>query len=185
MNPKQWKSDRLWARRIADGDHRACAELVNLHYRDIYSMLIRLTRNAGQAEDLTQETFLLCWQKAATFQGRSSLKTWLRRIAYNRFLDALRRNRLPPAQLLPVDLTDPGSGPGQQAQLGDDLKQVLTAIQGLGQQLRDVLVLHYQQEMSLQEVADLLDCPIGTVKWRVHKALRKLREILDRGENHD
>jgi RNA polymerase sigma-70 factor (ECF subfamily) len=159
--------------------------MVNLHYRDIYSMLIRLTRNAGQAEDLTQETFLLCWQRAATFQGRSSLKTWLRRIAYNRFLDALRRDRLPPAQLLPVDLTDPGSGPGQQAQFGDDLSHVLEAMQGLPAELRDVLILHYQQEMSLQEVADVLDCPLGTAKWRVHKALRKLREILNRGVSHD
>lgn len=55
----------------------------------------------------------------------------------------------------------------------------------LHRDLRDVLVLHYQQELTYQEVADLLDCPLGTIKWRLHKALGQLRDMLDRGVKHE
>jgi DNA-directed RNA polymerase specialized sigma24 family protein len=65
------------------GRREACAGLVRVHYQAVYRLLVHLTRDAHQAEDLTQETFAAAWEKIGRFQGNASLATWLHRIAYS------------------------------------------------------------------------------------------------------
>ena len=79
--------------RLRAGRPEACAELVREHYQAVYRLLVHLTRDVHQAEDLTQETFAAAWQNVVRFQGRSSLATWLHRIAYTKFIDAQRAAR--------------------------------------------------------------------------------------------
>ena len=72
------------------GHPEACAERVRGHYQAVYRLLVHLTRDVHQAEDLTQETFAAAWERIATFEGRATLATWLHRIAYTKFIDARR-----------------------------------------------------------------------------------------------
>ena len=75
------------------GRSQASAELIRAHYQAVYRFLLHLTRDIPRAEDLTQETFVAAWEGIATFQGRSTLATWLHRIAYTKFIDSQRSER--------------------------------------------------------------------------------------------
>ena len=78
---------------IQAGQREACATLVHAHYLAVYRFLLHLTRDVAVAEDLTQETFATVWEKIGSFAGRSSIATWVHRIAYSKFVDARRRAR--------------------------------------------------------------------------------------------
>jgi RNA polymerase sigma-70 factor, ECF subfamily len=171
--------DQRLLRDLRAGRPDACAEVVRAHYQAVYRFLAHLTRDVHQAEDLTQETFAAAWEKLAAFQGRSTLATWLHRIAYTKFIDdqrAQRRaaglhQRLTSPQVVPADPLD--------AVVADDEAQRLyRALDGLDAPERTVLVLHYLQGLSYREMAAVLDEPTGTVKWRTGEALNRLRAVL-------
>ena len=110
----------------------ACAELVRSHYQAVYRFLVHLTRDVHQAEDLTQETFAAAWEKIATFQARSTLATWLHRIAYTKFIDAQRAERR--AAGMRERLTSPKASPADPfdtAMADDEARRLYQALQGL------------------------------------------------------
>jgi RNA polymerase sigma-70 factor (ECF subfamily) len=153
--------------------------LVRTHYQAVYRFLVHLTRDAHQAEDLTQETFAAAWEKIAAFQGRSTLATWLHRIAYTKFIDARRarrraegvRERLANSPAAPAD-------PLETVMADDEARRLYRALYGLAPPERTVLVLHYLQGLSYREMASVLGEPAGTLKWRTAEALRRLRAVL-------
>jgi RNA polymerase sigma-70 factor (ECF subfamily) len=161
------------------GDPRACAELLRNHYQAVYRFLVHLTRDVHQAEDLTQESFAAAWKKIATFQGRSTLATWLHRIAYTRFIDAQRAERRAEAMKERFALPrESYPGPFDTVMADDEARQLHRALHRLAAPERTVLVLHYLQGLSYREMAVVLDEPSGTVKWRTAEALDHLRALL-------
>ena len=157
----------------------ACAELVRAHYQAVYRLLVHLTRDVHQAEDLTQETFTTAWEKIATFQGRAALATWLHRIAYTKFIDAQRAERR--AVGMRERLSSPKESPADPldtAMASDEARRLYRALDGLDAPAHTVLVLHYLQGLSYREMAAVLDEPAGTVKWRTAEALNRLRAAL-------
>jgi RNA polymerase sigma-70 factor (ECF subfamily) len=170
----------LW-QDVRAGRPGACAELVRSHYQAVYRLLVRLTRDVHQAEDLTQETFAVAWEKIGTFEGRSSLSTWLHRIAYTRFIDFERsrrgstdlRDRLA-SQKEATSTADPFVA----AVADDEARRLNEALSVLDEPARMLLVLHYLQDLSYREMAAILDEPAGTLKWRVSEALNRLRTVL-------
>ncbi len=168
------------------GRTEACAELVRAHYQTVYRFLVHLTRDVHEAEDLTQETFAAAWQKMAAFQGRSTLATWLHRIAYTKFIDAQRSRRRAATMLdrLPRPRTGPAD-PLDTVMADDESQRLYRALYELDAPERTVLVLHYLQGLSYSEMASVLDEPAGTVKWRTALALDRLRAMLtDEVPNH-
>jgi RNA polymerase sigma-70 factor (ECF subfamily) len=161
------------------GHPEACAEVVRAHYPAVYRFLVHLTRDVHEAEDLTQETFAAAWEKLATFQARASLATWLHRIAYTKFIDALRaerralgmHERLPSSQVAPSDPLDA-------VMADEEARRLYRGLDGLDAPDRTLLVLHYLQGLSYREMALVLDEPTGTVKWRTALALSRLRALL-------
>jgi RNA polymerase sigma-70 factor (ECF subfamily) len=166
-------------RDLRAGRPEACAELIRTHYRAVYRLLAHLTRDVQLAEDLTQETFTAAWEKLATFQGRSTLATWLHRIAYTKFIDARRAGKRaagileqrPNPQVEPTD-------PGAAVMADDEAQQLYRALDCLDTPARTLLVLHYLQGMSYSEIAAVLDEPTGTLKWRTREAVNRLRALL-------
>jgi RNA polymerase sigma-70 factor (ECF subfamily) len=162
------------------GRPEACAELVCAHYQALYRFLVHLTRDVHLAEDLTQETFAAAWEKLATFQGRSTLATWLHRIAYTRFVDAQRAEQRATAarQRLegsPVSSADPLAG----LVADEESRRLYRALDALATPERTLLVLHYSQGLSYRDMAAVLEEPIGTLKWRTAEALNRLRSLLN------
>lgn len=162
-----------------DGRSEVYGELVRSNYEAIFRFLVHLARDVHRAEDLSQEVFSAAWEQIALFQGRSSLSTWLHRIAYTKFIDSQRseqraarlRERLAPSEISMED-------PFQLAMAEDESRHLYIGLGELDAANRTLLVLHYLQGLSYREIALVLDEPSGTIKWRMTKALKRLRFLL-------
>ena len=168
--------DRRMLKSLRACRSEAFAELVRSHYQAVYRFLVHMVRDVHRAEDLTQETFTAAWERVATFQGRSSLATWLHRIAYTKFIDGQRSDRriatlseqMISSAIAPVD-------PFETAVAFEEARRLYGALDELESGDRALLVLHYLQGLSYREMALVLDEPNGTVKWRTSEALKCLR----------
>ena len=170
----------LVARVLGGDERRAFAELVLRHQSAVRNLLRRLTRNDhALADDLAQETFIQVFRNLRQFRGDAKFSTWIYRIAYNAFL-AHARSR-PATQELPDQLTDEASADDAMPSLARssalklDLERALTR---LSPNERDAIVHCYYQDLSHEEAAFVLGCPLGTLKTNVLRAKHKLRTIL-------
>jgi len=159
-------------------------KLARAHYDRLFRAALFLCNDASVAEDLVQETFLAAIRSLGSFEGRSSHYTWLYGILLNKFRAWLRRRdgRIAigdlPAGEGTADaaelIADEGPGAEQNVARREAAEVVRQALDELPAHHRSVLVLRYLERMSYQEVADTLGCSLGTVKSRIHYALRKI-----------
>jgi len=157
-----------------------CRSTVHDHYPSVYRFLLHMTRDQAVAEDLTQETFTVAWQKKDTFEGRSTAGTWLYRIAYRKFIDYARK-RQAEVRFTEKMKIQKKNGPSVQDPMDPLLadersRQLYLAVQGLDEEERTLIVLHYLQGRSFGEMSEITDQPVGTIKWRVSRALSRLRD---------
>jgi RNA polymerase sigma-70 factor (ECF subfamily) len=164
--------DAVWVRRILAGDKAAGDRFVTAHYPRIYRMLRYLTDDAEAAEDLSQQTFVKAWQALDTFRNRSLLVTWLHRIAYHEYTHWLRsrREHAPLEAALDVPAPQPAT---EWATL-----LLPRALARLSDEHRETFLLYHVQELSVSEVATVLNLPEGTVKSRLFAARQHLRALL-------
>ncbi len=168
------------------GDQDAFAQLVQLHQRRVFNLIFRMLHDYDEANEVTQETFLAAWQGLPSFRGDARFSTWLYRIAYNCCLKQLenrKRNKALQAslqqeeQLLQQDNCDTQMSAelesrGNQALVREYLFQ-------LPAKYRIVLILRHLQEMTYEEMAEILTVPIGTIKTHLFRARHLLRERLE------
>ena len=161
--------------RVVEGaDRDAFDVLVRRHQSAVRSLLRRLScGDHALADDVAQETFLRAYLKLHTFRGESALASWLYRIAYNAFLAEVRRRG--PLRPAPDELPGPESPRPREAVLHLDLER---AMAGLSEAERAAIDLCYKKDLSHQEAAWVLDCPVGTVKTHVLRGKEKLRRLL-------
>lgn len=174
------RSERRTLKALREGRHEAYLDVIQAHYGSVYRFLLFLGHDASLAEDLTQEVFVSAWRAIGGFRGKSSIKTWLHRIAYHAFLDARRRRERERAAVGVLGrrdddvVDDPLSG----IVADEHLSQVGRALQDLDVDERTVLLLHYGDGLSYREMAEALGRPDGTLKWVTSRALDKLRKRL-------
>jgi RNA polymerase sigma-70 factor (ECF subfamily) len=181
MSTEWERTERLLARCKA-GDRAACEEVVRRNYAAVYRFLLHMTSDSELAAELTQETFRTAWEKLAQFHGDSSVKTWLHRIAYNKFIDVHRKSSRESAAMDNIRLlsTQRHELPAwRDAAARDSSLRLHEAVQQLSDDERAVVALHYFDGLSLKETASVLGQPVGTVKWRLNAALRSLRSMVD------
>lgn len=152
----------------------------------VYRALVGWVGNRGDAEDLTQDTFLLAYRNLKGFQQRSSLRTWLLRIAYHQAIShrrkaARRRSLAPASDPTPAEALVDGriGSPGEQLERTLDAARLHEAIQQLPVEYRDLIVLRDLQDLDYQSIAQTLEIPLGTVRSRLHRARLELKMILD------
>ncbi len=172
--------ERQVIRRIAIGDRDALAELYACYQRTLFNYLLQLTPDRGLAEEILQDTLVAVWKSAQSFEGRSSVRTWLIGIARRQAHNTLRQRRLPLADETEMEglvATDPEPEAWTLASFARD--ELAAAFRQLAPLHREVLVLTFVQELSYQETATILEVPVGTVKSRLSNARRALRAQLD------
>jgi len=162
--------------RACAGDSRAFERLYREHAGKVYGLCLRLTRDAHLAEDCTQDTFVNAWKALPQFQTRSSLSTWLHRIAVNVSLG--RRRKASPVMEPPAE-DEEGSGGGFLLETPLEVRELETAIGALPDGARDALVLHALYGYSHGEAAEMLGIAEGTCKAQLHRARKLLRERLN------
>lgn len=168
--------DAALMRRVARGDRAAFAELVARHHVALLRLFRRLGLDAHAAEDCVQDTFLRLLSAAPSYRATAPFRAFLRRLARNALVDWTRRRKDGAVSLR--DPHDPALTE-RAARAPESPLDVQAAVARLSLKLRDVVRLSVYEGLSHAEVAERLDIPEGTVKSRLHHALRRLREALE------
>ena len=163
--------------RVAEGDRQAFRELYLGYHRRLARFLTRVTRRYDLAEEIINDTLWVVWRKAADFRGQSKVSTWIMGIAYRRALKTLRHLNTGNVILNPLEESSAHTGeePHREA---DRHQWIDRALGQLPAEQRLVVELPYYQGLSCREVAEIMDCPVNTVKTRMFHARRKLRTLL-------
>ena len=174
-------SDFALAQRAGQGDLEAFEELFRRHRRLVYGLCLRMTQDMAEAEDVTQEVFVLLFRKIGGFRGESAFTTWLHRLTVNQVLMRFRKNKarredaLEDEEIRPHESVRPSSP--KASQLIDRLS-LESAIAKLPPGYRAAFILHDIEGYEHEEVARILGCAVGTSKSQLHKARTKLRKLL-------
>ena len=160
--------------RARTGDRRAFERLYREHAGRVYGLCLRMTRDAQLAEDCTQDTFINAWRALEKFETRSSLSTWLHRIAVNVSLAKRRKS----GRVEPPPEEEEGEASAWTLETPVEVQEIESAIGELPEGARDALVLHALYGYSHIEAAQMLGIAEGTCKAQLHRARKLLRERL-------
>jgi RNA polymerase sigma-70 factor, ECF subfamily len=175
---------------LRSGDREAFAQLVETYSGQMYRLALKMLNDAQDAEDVLQNTFIKAFQHVAGFEGRSSLSTWLYRIAANEALMMIRKRRpgiiemdaelvdADDADRAPSEFVDWGLLPEEELLSGEAKKELEQAVQNLPEKLRIVFLLRDIEGLSIQETAQALELHETAVKTRLLRARLRLREEL-------
>ncbi|MCX7765101.1 MAG: sigma-70 family RNA polymerase sigma factor [Candidatus Sumerlaeia bacterium] len=163
-----------------------------LRYQDrVFGFCYKLLGNYEDALELAQEVFLTCFRKLHTFAGRSKFSTWLYRLAVNHCKNFWQHRQRSAsahsvsldqttarAELPPLQISAPQPNPREQLARQQLLELIQQRLQLLTPEHRQVLILRYSEELSYDEIAEILGCPVGTVKSRINRARDELQQLL-------
>ena len=194
MKNEQLKiSDDQLVARVQKGDKRAFDLLVLKHQFKVHAIVSKYVKDYDEVDDVVQETFIKAYRALEAFRSESAFYTWLYRIAVNTSKNyLLARNRRPPS--FDVDLGDTENAElCSQLQNLDSPDNILSrneletvidvAIKGLPADLRNALILREFEDLSYEQIADIMDCPVGTVRSRIFRAREALDEKIKEMEN--
>jgi RNA polymerase sigma-70 factor (ECF subfamily) len=159
------------------GGAEAFGTLIERYDRAVYHLCLRTMRDPEEAKDCTQEAFFKAFRSLRTFKPGAKFSTWIFTIAYHACCDRLAgRKRYSDTEM--PDKADPGPGPSQVAEQNEDAIALRTAIEALPEKYRTVITLYHLQGRRYEEIATVLDVPIGTVKTHLFRAKDLLRKAL-------
>lgn len=179
-------SEREAIQRAQRGEADGFEHIYQSYCRRVYALCLRMVRNTAEAEDLTQEAFLTVLRKIRTFRGESAFSTWLHRIAVNLVLMRVRRKTLPKISREICDECDRSAPPeefsGPDLHLAGSIDRVHLerAIEQLAPCHKVVVELHDIQGYKHKEIAQIMDWSVGNSKAHLHRARRRLRELLQK-----
>jgi RNA polymerase sigma-70 factor, ECF subfamily len=164
--------------RVASGDGDAFEVLYRCFYPRLRRFLERMTRRPQLVEEILNDTMLVVWHKAHTYNLRSKVSTWIFAIAYRKALKALKRID-DPVEPEPEEYADEAAAGPEGELLEHELRALLGhALTSLSADQRAVIELTYYQGCAYREIAEIMGCPVDTVKTRMYHARRKLKALL-------
>ena len=189
VNNPAWLNDLKLAQRALAGNAQAFAEIVKNHQRLVWHMAWRMLQQRQEAEDCSQEIFLRVHQSLKQYRGESALGTWIGRVAFSVALRMAQKRKLRldiPSDVKP-ELAFEHIGSGEDIQSAhaesEQLQTLYAAIEQLPCLPRTVLSMHYRDDMSISDIALMLNCPEGTIKSHLNRGRNRLRAILSHLED--
>ena len=182
--------EQVLIKQVQDGDHEAFAELVKRHETNVYNLCLRMSGNPEDAMDLSQEAFLKAWRGIGFYKAESAFSTWLYRLTSNVCIDFLRKQKRRPTVSLTVEeeeaaveleVEDTAPSPEEQVLHTERSQAVADAMGLLEEDFREVLILRVVEDLSYEEIAEIMDLKVGTVKSRLARARLKLKKLLEDG----
>ena len=186
-------TDREVIERCLAGQPDEFRELIERYQGRVYNLLMRILRNSEAAEEMTQEAFLQSYLHLGDYKHQYRFSSWLFKIAQNLAFNQLRKARLSTVSIEGDEaaggahqLSDSGIIPRPQAEAEQhELRQILEeTFDTLSSKYRAAVVLRHNEGLSYKEISEVLAIPVGTVKFRLHRAYRMLKEKLERREVH-
>ena len=178
--------EQQWIDAARQGDQDAFEALVRLYEKRVFALTMRMCKNPEDAAEAAQEAFLSAWQGLRFFRGESSFSTWLYRLASNACVDLLRREGRHRAAAGPslndeelnLDVPDTARSPQEEAERKELRRQIEAGLQALSPDHRQVLILREMHQLSYDEIAETLSLDVGTVKSRINRGRKQLRNFL-------
>lgn len=172
------EQDRALVKRYLEGQRDAASGLVDRYQKRLFNVALRMLNNVQDAEDVTQTVFLNAFLKLRTYDPRFKFFSWIFRMTVNESLNTLKRRKPTVTLEDEMDIRAPGTAPDGAAEIED---RVGRALMGLKPDDRTVVVLRHFVSFSYQEIADVLEIPVRTVKSRLFTARERLRLTLGEG----
>ncbi|MGB7061795.1 MAG: sigma-70 family RNA polymerase sigma factor [Candidatus Zixiibacteriota bacterium] len=182
------EDDQILIEKALAGNEAAYGLLLRRHKDAIYRMIVRIVRNHEEARDLVQETFMKAFGSLSTYKCQYRFTTWLYRIAANSCIDYLRKRRLVSISLdqpletkdgqVTIEVADWTYNPEQDLTARQKSVSIDAAIDSLPKKYREVILYRHKQDKSYEEIAQILNIPVGTVKARIFRARELLKKKL-------
>ena len=171
-----------------NGDEQAYQAILERYQRGIYNLIYQMVKNREETEDLVQETFIKAFRALESYNDQYAFTTWLYKIAYNNCIDSIRKRKLKTSPLdkpirtkegeVQQQIRDDSTSPEHHYLYTEKKKILDECIQKLPESYRDVIVLRHQEDRSYEEIAEIIDVPLGTVKARIFRAREMLKRCL-------
>ena len=183
--------EQKWIDSARKGDQEAFAELVRLYEKKVFALTARMCKNPEDAAEAAQEAFLAAWQGLPNFRGDAAFSTWLYRLASNACIDLLRREGRHQSAAGPsfndeetgLEVTDTAPTPAETLERKELRQQIELGLQSLSTEHRQVLILREIHQLSYDEISRILKLDTGTVKSRISRGRRQLRNFLLKNGN--
>ena len=186
MDDEKRKEEKRLIEQALGGHEKAYESLLNKYRNLVFSIMLKMVRNKQEAEDLAQEAFMKAFSSLATFNDEFAFSTWLMKIASNNCIDFLRKRKLrtysihEPVQYkdekIEIDIPDHDPTPEKTLIQSERNRMIEETIQALPERYRYVIILRHKEEKSYEEIAEIMNLPLGTVKAQIFRA----REILNK-----
>lgn len=171
-----------------NGDQKAYEQLLNRYKNGIFNMIYQMVKNHDETEDLVQETFIKAFNSLNSYNEQYAFSTWLYKIAFNNCIDSLRKRKLKtmsidtPIKLneseVQMEIKDNSETPEQNYIYNEKKEQIQNSIDELPEKYRKTILLRHKEEKSYEEISEILNIPIGTVKARIFRAREMLKKKL-------
>lgn len=186
MENEKRQEDKRLIEQALQGNEKAFESLLKKYRNLVFSIMLKMVRNKQEAEDLTQEAFMKAFSSLATFNDEFAFSTWLMKIASNNCIDFLRKRKLKTYSIhepinykdekIEIDIPDHDAGPERMLIQSERSRMIEEAINELPERYRYVVILRHKEEKSYEEIAEIMNLPLGTVKAQIFRA----REILNK-----
>lgn len=172
-------TDTALLARVVERDLRAFEKLYRLYHPRLTRFLFNMTRRPALVEEVLNDTMLLVWSRPDSFNGASKLSSWIFGIAYRKALQAMRRQDVPVEDPRAEERESGDPGPEQRAGEDRSRRSLLGALDELSDDHRTVVELTYFQDFGYREIAEIMNCPVDTVKSRMFYARQHLGRLLN------
>jgi RNA polymerase sigma factor (sigma-70 family) len=186
--PEKHVEDELLIAQALKGDQKAYESLLLRHRKAIFHVVTKIVRNPDEAQDLVQETFMKAFNALASYRSEYRFSTWLYKIAANCAIDFVRKKRIEALSLdrpietkdgqVDFELPDRTWDPERNLVRKQKLQSIDEAIDSLPAKYREVIIYRHRDDKSYEEIADILNTPVGTVKARIFRARELLKKKL-------
>jgi RNA polymerase sigma-70 factor (ECF subfamily) len=171
------EGDRELVHRISCADRGAFQQLYLDYHKRLARFLVRIVHHCDDLEEIVNDALLIVWQHAGDFRGASRVSTWIFGIAYRCALKSIRSSKTR-SRALTLEIRDDEALVKDATEETENRQLLDLALSCLPHEQRLVLILAYYRDFSCEEIAAIVDCPVNTVKSRMHQARRKLRSII-------
>lgn len=172
--------EREWVEKAKKGDRNALNSLISANYQILAGYVAKMAGNREQAQDIVQDTLLKAIEHLNYYQPHGKFSTWLIKIATNRVRDEWRKER--PVDILLDTVPMEGDGPEEEIVKKMEYKEALEILHVLPPEKRMIFILKHYYGYKYEEIAEIVQCPLGTVRSRLHFCVKRIMEEVERRE---